>query len=80
MTQIPAERLGNEVLRSKIMTAEEAAKLVKDGDTVGVSGFTPSAYPKVVPPAIAKRATEAAKSSRLTSTPAHPSAPSATLR
>ncbi len=58
MTQIPAERLGNEVLRSKIMTAEEAAKLVKDGDTVGVSGFTPSAYPKVVPPAIAKRATE----------------------
>ena len=31
---------------SLVMSAEEAAELVKDGMTVGVSGFTPSGYPK----------------------------------
>ena len=43
----------------KVMTAEEAAAFINDGDIVGVSGFTPAGCPKVVPTAIAKRAEEA---------------------
>ncbi|MEG1584973.1 MAG: acetyl-CoA hydrolase/transferase C-terminal domain-containing protein, partial [Anaerovorax sp.] len=38
------------------MSAEEAAKLVRDGMVIGVSGFTPSGYPKAVPLAVAERA------------------------
>ena len=33
---------------SKFKTAEEAAEMIKDGDCLGVSGFTPSGYPKAV--------------------------------
>lgn len=35
------------------MTAEEAAKFVKNGDVVGMGGFTPAGAPKDVPTAIA---------------------------
>lgn len=42
----------------KFITADEAASVVKDGDNVGVSGFTPAGSPKVVPVAIAKKAEE----------------------
>jgi len=42
----------------KKLTAAEAALLVKDGDNVGFSGFTPAGCPKSVPEAIAKRAEE----------------------
>ena len=42
----------------KFITADEAAALVKDGDNIGFSGFTPAGCPKVVPGAIAKRAEE----------------------
>ena len=42
-------------LRSKIMTAEDAAGLIGSGDTVGMSGFTGSGYPKAVPTALAAR-------------------------
>lgn len=38
------------------ITAEEAAEYVKNGDNVGLSGFTASGTPKVVPPAIAAKA------------------------
>jgi len=41
----------------KFITAEEAASFVKDGDNVGFSGFTPAGAPKVVPLALAERAT-----------------------
>lgn len=41
---------------AKITTAEAAAALIKDGMNVGVSGFTPSGYPKAVPLALAERA------------------------
>ena len=51
-----SERLRLRSLEAKIMTAEEAAYLIKDGMTVGTSGFTPSGYPKEVPMALAKRA------------------------
>ena len=44
------------------MTAEEAASYVSHNDSVGISGFTSAGCPKVIPPAIAKRAeTEHAK-------------------
>ena len=40
----------------KIMTADEAAMFVNNGEIVGFSGFTPAGCPKEVPTAIAKRA------------------------
>lgn len=40
----------------KVMTAEEAASFVNNGDIIGFSGFTPAGCPKEVPTAIAKRA------------------------
>lgn len=41
---------------AKIMSAEEAAKLIEKDMTLGASGFTPSGYPKAVPLALAARA------------------------
>lgn len=49
------DRVQSEYLKSKIMSAEEAALLINPNDRVGTSGFTPSGYPKVVPLALAKR-------------------------
>lgn len=43
-----------ESLKSKVMSAEEAAKLIKSGMTIGVSGFTNIGYPKAVPTALAE--------------------------
>jgi len=40
----------------KFITAEEAASLVKNGDNVGFSGFTPAGSPKAVSVEIAKKA------------------------
>ncbi|PWL16770.1 propionyl-CoA--succinate CoA transferase [Falsochrobactrum shanghaiense] len=48
-------RIANETLRSRIMTAEDAASLISNGSTVGMSGFTGSGYPKAVPLALAAR-------------------------
>lgn len=39
-------------------TAEQAADLIRHGDNVGFSGFTPAGSPKAVPKALAQRATE----------------------
>lgn len=39
-------------------TADEAAKLIKHGDAIGLSGFTAAGTPKAVPSAIAKLAEE----------------------
>ncbi|MCQ2106155.1 MAG: acetyl-CoA hydrolase [Fibrobacter sp.] len=44
------------MLSEKICSAENAAELIHDGEVVGVSGFTISGYPKLVPLALAKRA------------------------
>lgn len=38
-----------------LMTADEAAAFIKDGMTLGVSGFTPVDDPKVIPKALLKR-------------------------
>lgn len=50
------KRIRREDLKSKIVSADEAAKLISDGMVVATSGFTPSGYPKAVPLALAKRA------------------------
>jgi succinate CoA transferase len=46
-------------MQYRIITAQEAAEHVNNGDLVGFSGFTPAGSPKVVPGAIAARAREA---------------------
>ncbi|MEX0325443.1 MAG: succinate CoA transferase [Puniceicoccaceae bacterium] len=40
------------------LTAQEAAQLIEDGNTVGFSGFTPAGAAKAIPRAIAERAKE----------------------
>ncbi|MEG1578531.1 MAG: acetyl-CoA hydrolase, partial [Oscillospiraceae bacterium] len=50
------ERIRNEALRQRVTTAEDAAKLIHNGDIVGTSGFTAVGYPKAVPAALARRA------------------------
>ncbi len=46
-------RILSEKYRSKVMGAEEAARLIKNGDTIGFAGFTGSGYPKAIPVALA---------------------------
>ena len=53
-------RIRNTELRSKIMTAEQAASLIPRGSNVGMSGFTGAGYPKAVPLALADRMNAAA--------------------
>lgn len=48
-------RVRNENLRSKIMSAPDAAAMVHNGWKIGFSGFTGSGYPKVFPEALAAR-------------------------
>ena len=48
-------RIELESLKAKVMSAEDAATLIGPGDTVGMSGFTGSGYPKAVPMALANR-------------------------
>ncbi len=48
-------RIRNPKLYSKIVSAEEAAALIKPGMNIGTSGFTPAGYPKAVPLALAER-------------------------
>ncbi len=49
-------RIGLKELTKKIVSAEEAAALISDGDVVGMSGFTRAGDAKVVPAALAERA------------------------
>ena len=52
-------RILNADFRSKIMSADEAAKLILPGETVGMSGFTGAGYPKEIPLALARHITNA---------------------
>ena len=49
------DRVRNKALHTKIVTAEEAAAIIKPGMNIGTSGFTPAGYPKAVPLALAER-------------------------
>ena len=51
-------RIRSEDLRSKVMSAAEAAALIPSGSSIGMSGFTGSGYPKQVPLALAARIEE----------------------
>ncbi len=51
-----AERIYDSRYESKIMSAEDAAKLINDGDVIAASGFTSVGNPKAVSLALAKRA------------------------
>lgn len=48
------QRVRNKALREKITYATDAAELIKNGYKVGMSGFTGSGYPKLVPQALAE--------------------------
>lgn len=58
-------RIRNEKLESKIVSAKEASLLIKNGMNIGVSGFTPSGYPKAVPVALAERVKETGEEMRI---------------
>ncbi|WP_199590018.1 acetyl-CoA hydrolase/transferase family protein [Bremerella cremea] len=53
------QRIQCSALKSKVMSAEAAAELIKPGSTIGMSGFTGSGYPKLVPQALAARIEQA---------------------
>src|SRR5579864_4788788 len=52
-------RVLNPALERKIVSAAEAAALIRSGDQIGMSGFTGSGYPKVVPIELAHRIADA---------------------
>jgi succinyl-CoA:acetate CoA-transferase len=54
-----SERILSKALRDRVVTAEEAAAMIRPGDTVGMSGFTGAGYPKAVPVALAKQIMDA---------------------
>lgn len=54
-------RLRNPLLFDKVVSAERAAELICNGMNVGVSGFTPSGYPKKTTIALAKAIREGKK-------------------
>jgi succinyl-CoA:acetate CoA-transferase len=48
------DRIRHAALRDRICDAPEAARLIRSGYKVGMSGFTGSGYPKLVPQALAE--------------------------
>ncbi len=49
------KRIRNPKYLNLITTAEDAAKYIKNGMVIGMSGFTPSDYPKLIPLALIER-------------------------
>jgi succinyl-CoA:acetate CoA-transferase len=50
------DRIRRPALMNKVMTAEQAALLFKDGMTVGMSGFTRAGDAKALPALVERRA------------------------
>jgi len=48
-------RIRSAKFQSKVMSAEDAATFINNGDNVGVAGFTGAGYPKALPGALADR-------------------------
>ena len=61
-----SERIRNKEVMKKVVSAQEAASLIKDGMVIGVSGFSPSGYPKDVPLALAERVNSTGEKMKLT--------------
>ncbi len=53
------ERILDPRLRERVVSAEHAASLIQPGETVAMSGFTGSGYPKAVPQCLAQRIEQA---------------------
>ena len=51
--RVSHSRIAAPALQSRVMSAQDAAALITNGSTVGMSGFTGSGYPKAVPIALA---------------------------
>ncbi|MBL9104224.1 MAG: acetyl-CoA hydrolase [Myxococcales bacterium] len=66
MTSSLQERVQCEALARKLMPVEAAARLVKDGDTLAVSGFTRAGEPKAFMPALAAELAARAPAPRIT--------------
>lgn len=56
--QMQLERIRRSDLHNKVMSAEQASLFIKDGMTVGMSGFTRAGEAKAVPCALAERVLE----------------------
>lgn len=56
------DRLRMPALMSKVMSASEAASVIKDGMTIGLSGFTRAGDAKAVPMALAERVKQSGES------------------
>ncbi|MGY0634724.1 acetyl-CoA hydrolase/transferase family protein [Luteimonas sp. A478] len=52
---MPTDRIQSPLLRQRIVDAATAASHIQPGNTVAMSGFTGSGYPKAVPGALAER-------------------------
>lgn len=48
----------SQIVSQKLMTAEEAAARIQNGEVLSTSGFTPAGYPKEIPKALAVRASK----------------------
>ncbi len=59
-----AERILHPRLRDRVMSAEAAAAWIAPGETVAMSGFTGSGYPKAVPIALAQQIEDAHQAGR----------------
>lgn len=46
----------SQIVSQKSMTAEEAAGMIRNGEVIATSGFTPAGYPKAIPKALAAHA------------------------
>lgn len=56
--QMQLERIRHSDLHNKVMSAQQASLFIKDGMTVGMSGFTRAGEAKAVPRALAERVRE----------------------
>ena len=59
------DRIGSEALREKIVSAEEASLLIKDGMAIGLSGFAGAGDAKAVPLALAERVQQSGEKIRI---------------
>ncbi|GLI58110.1 acetyl-CoA hydrolase [Propionigenium maris DSM 9537] len=59
-------RIRRDDLLNRVMSADEAAKVIHPDMVIATSGFTPSGYPKEVPLAIARRVEETGEKLNLT--------------
>lgn len=60
------KRIRNDQLRNKIMSPESAARIIKNGMVIGMSGFTRAGDAKALPEALAKRGKNESETLKIT--------------